>query len=575
VYKNIVIILISVLVAGVVVLGLGRMWPQSDATEGNREIYRRIEQAKPHLALAAKLLSGPVYKAEGKDETPPLAELTEADIIEPMPDAVNPKAWQAIADADTPLTEVLAEHPGADPKVRAVALQTLGEINRLKGAYHAERAAIARREAGVAFGLVDDALRTILLGQRAGERERMLAREMLEGASNEEIVRIRDEAAAARDAANARLAEIAAAVDALSGQINSLTVRIDELAEQEAALRRDSRTSRSAVEGQRLLNDALEIKAQIDQLKNEREDKNRQVELARQDQRRVRADIESLEARVVVAESALAERRDQSQAKRADIQDAAQVVATAESGLMSALEQLAAASQQAGEANSTAIGHFSEALSNAEQALGETGGGEVALLAGKARSLALVAKTRMADLALQSRLNGLAEAADKAYEGAVPAEVRTKLTGLQARIPNPTEQDHTTINELRDAADLFERVAKSARHEDRADYYGQLADVYFLLHQMTGEDSDRTKGEDRLREAKSRRGELAVDDPLRRMRPAGPVARPPAGPPDDEPSAEPPPDDEPPAEPSAGPPSDDESPAEPPAGPPSDEPAVE
>jgi len=547
VYKNIVIILVSVLVAGAIVLGLGRMWPQSDATEGNREIYRRIEQAKPHLALAAKLLSGSVYRTEGGEETSPLPALTEADIIEPMPDAVNPKAWQAIADADTPLSEVLADHPGADPKVRALALQTLGEINRLKGAYHAERAAIARREAGSAFGLVDDAFRTILLGQRAGERERMLAREMLEGASNEEIVRIRDEAAAARDAANARLAEIGAAVDAMSGQISSLTVRIDELAEQEAALRRDSRTSRSAVEGQRLLNDALEVKAQMDQLKNDREDKNRQVELARQDQRRVRADIESLEGRVVVAESALAERRDQSQAKSTDIQDAAQVVAAAESDLVSALEQLAAASRQAGEANSMGMGYFSEALSNAEQALGETGGGEVALLAGKARSLALVAKTRMADLALQNRLNGLAEATDRAYEGAVPAEVRTKLTALQARVGNLTEQDHTTINELRDAADLFERVAKSARREDRPDYYGQLADVYFLLHQMTGEDSDRTKGEDRLREAKSRRGELAVDDPLRRMQPAGAVARPPVGPP---------PDDEPPAEPPAEPPSD-------------------
>ena len=546
-YKNIVIILVSVLVAGAIVLGLGRMWPQSDATEGNREIYRRIEQAKPHLALAAKLLSGSVYRTEGGEETSPLPALTEADIIEPMPDAVNPKAWQAIADADTPLSEVLADHPGADPKVRALALQTLGEINRLKGAYHAERAAIARREAGSAFGLVDDAFRTILLGQRAGERERMLAREMLEGASNEEIVRIRDEAAAARDAANARLAEIGAAVDAMSGQISSLTVRIDELAEQEAALRRDSRTSRSAVEGQRLLNDALEVKAQMDQLKNDREDKNRQVELARQDQRRVRADIESLEGRVVVAESALAERRDQSQAKSTDIQDAAQVVAAAESDLVSALEQLAAASRQAGEANSMGMGYFSEALSNAEQALGETGGGEVALLAGKARSLALVAKTRMADLALQNRLNGLAEATDRAYEGAVPAEVRTKLTALQARVGNLTEQDHTTINELRDAADLFERVAKSARREDRPDYYGQLADVYFLLHQMTGEDSDRTKGEDRLREAKSRRGELAVDDPLRRMQPAGAVARPPVGPP---------PDDEPPAEPPAEPPSD-------------------
>ena len=521
--KNIVIILVSVLVAGGVVFSLGRIWPQSDATEGNGQIHAAIEQAKPHLARAAGLLNAPVYRTEDSDDTPPLAQLTEADRIVPMPGAVNPKAWTAMAEIDAPLTDVLAKHPGADPQVRALGLQMLGDINKLKGDYHAAVAAFAQRGANVELGLAEDACQIISLGTQSREHHRMLARETLEGPSSSEISRIRDEAVAARDTAGARLAEILAAIEGLTGEVDSLTARINELAEQEADLRQDSRTHASALDSQRLMNEALDVKAQIDQAKNEREDKGRQIELARQDQRLVESDLQSQTDRVAVAEAALEERRALSQAKSADIEDAAQVVSVAEGELMAAIDRLIAAGTASGEANATAIEYFLKALSNADQALKETGGGETSLLAWKAQSLALLAKTRMDDRALQVELNRLGELADKAYAGAVPAAVSAKLATLQGRIADPAAQDQTTLDELQDAADLLERVVKAARRDDRADYYGQLAGVYFLRYRMTGDDADRSKGEDRLRSAKSTHGEMPIDDPLRRMQPVAPL----------------------------------------------------
>ena len=518
-HKNIVIILVSVLVVGGLVLCLGRIWPQPPAREAGQEIYRQIEQARHQWRQARDLLAVPVYEGP-----------TETDEITPLPDAVNPKVWTVIEHADEALAETLRQRPEADAGTRSMGFQMLAEINKLKGAYHAERAAIARRTADADFRAADDELGSIVFGRGAVEYQQMLARNALEGVSNEEVVSIRDQTTASLQTANDSLTEIMAALDELQQGVTLRTNRINELAVEEMNLRGQSRVSSSAVESRDLLKMAHQIKAQMNELANEVDELDRTIDLARQHERLIRKEIESLNNHLAAAENTLAARRGQAQEMTAEGERIAQVVSVAEEEMIAALRELQAHCDQAREANLEALTYYGKALDNVVQALRETGGGDPVLLARKAQLLALIAKTRMTDRDLQQRLDMLAEQVAHPYGETVPSEMATELAGVRDHVADAAEEDTATVSELGEARDLLERVSSSARGGQRANYLGQLAKVYFLLYEMTGKDSDRTQGEQRLLDARGARETPLPDDPLDLIQPIGTPVEPPVEP---------------------------------------------
>lgn len=522
--KNVAIVAISAVLAGGVIFYLGHISPASDLRVGTREIYEQRAPARRQLDEAAMLMDAPVYRVEGAPETPPLPRLVATDRIIPESDAVNPKAWTAIESADVLLAKAMADHPDADKAVRSLGWQLLAEINKLKGGYHDERAAIARRNANAVLALVDETLETVALGRGSAELQESLVDSRLRGPGNNEVVGMRQQAADAGREAKGELARVVAAIDGLRDDIKAADVRIDGLAAEELALRQQSQAHPSAVESSALLQEVLVVVGQIDELKNVIVAKNAEILLAEQQEELLHVKVEAADGRFQAAGELLARWARHAESDTTDIQRPMKVVAAAEKRLVVALADLAATGQEASEANVEATKYFHKALANIDRALDEIGNGDMLLVATKAQLLALSGKTRMDNLILAGRVDSLVDLAAESYgEAEVSRNVSEGIAVAQASVASPDGEGEIMINELRDSVELFERVVESVSNEKQANYNGQLAVVYFMLFQNTGKETDRSNGEKRLADAKRLRGKLPINHPLGRIElPLGP-----------------------------------------------------
>jgi len=524
--NNILIVLISAFAIVALIFCLAYVWPESGRHQGTRDIYNRIQQAKLLWRQAQVLLRDPVYTIKplggeapepGAEDTPPMRRLTATDEVLPMPDAVNPKAWQLIAHADMPLAEALAMYPQADPAMRAQALDMLAAINETKGAYHAERAAIARRQADLDFLLIDDILWSIDVGIRAMAYQEMLAHNALEGMTHDQVVSIREKTSASLEMATDELNQAKTEEQDLRQQVDQMVADKMRLAEEAEKLRNDSKNIDLPAERRRdLLTSALGIETQINEIEIELDNLARAIEFAQHRQALAQTNVDGLTRRIEQVDVVLSEHSGEAENKQSQAEIIRQDITKAQQELRATVEQLQVHCDLTRQANAEAIGFYLKALGYVDQALSEAGGDERWMQGRKGQLLAMTAKAKMDDREVQGRLDAMVKLAHLVYVQDVPQEIAGQLAQVQAYTDDPAAADSEILDKLRDAADSLER-ALPPRGPERPAYLGQLADVYFMLYQITADDSDRSKAEDRLRDARAERKEELITDPLNRI----------------------------------------------------------
>lgn len=457
--------------------------------EAGRKILDEVDIATRRYDRALSLLANPVFKAKGEFPPTPLAaepggappRYEKADIEIVHPETVNPKALDALKQAETGLAKVLAENEALAPKAeKALAHLILARLKSLKGYYFAAKANLAR---GRALGAIAQAEPTTT--EVKTHVAMINYHKTVVGLSNQDIEQLIAKAEKDLVAWNAELKEVNTKLTAIKAEKQRL------LAENQARMAeaRKKRVASRLANGQKsldLLNEALAIEEETNRAVSRVdivEAETVSLNVARGD---VVVRVASAKQRITVAQDILKGRKQNTGQDRDELEKIARSLAV----VLKRLEEqagmigencatAAAAEKQADEAYRQAREHLESSRSfpsaKAHEAMAE-----------EADVLMSTGRLAAARLELHVRATRLVGRVKKLWPQAAPDRKAPQIVDrIAAYLAEPDNVRKDGEKDFRKAADLYKRAGANMERHLKWVYKGQEAGAYIALYYLT------------------------------------------------------------------------------------------
>jgi hypothetical protein len=499
----------SVLLACLVVLPLAAGCADSEQRTANKNLVDAIERAQRLYDRGLALLANPVLKTgekylpinPGEDKTP-VGQEPDVQII---PNAVNPKALDALKEAETCLTEAIRDNTAAAGAAeKALASLTLGRVTNAKAYLFTTVAAIHR---GKAAGLVPAAEQSEW--QTKTHLSLVNYHGQLAGVSSKDIQKVIDEATAQKQKAAAEAKDSKGKLEANATKKAQLLKSNQDRMEKARKIRVESRR----ITGQKsldMLNQALEIEAAVNKDRRlvdaaEAETLALKVALADQELR-----LDSADQLLKAAEEILAGRKDATGKAKTELDAANAELAKILKTLEKVAGRIDAECTAAAAAETKAMAAFDAARALLVAGRAYPPHKAKVALADEADLLVERGKLSSARLGLQKRLTALVGKLTKAWPQ-MPggAEAPAVVKKLQGYVPKPDDVKELAVKDLREAVDLYRRAVKSMKKEQQGMTHGSIAATYLLLYNLTGNSGDKSNAAEALGNAGS--GSLIKD----------------------------------------------------------------
>jgi hypothetical protein len=510
----------------VLVLGLALLAGCSDNSQeqASSNIREQVAQSQQLFERAVWLMSAPVMVVDG--ETAPVMQPGDAPVTVLPPDAVNPKALDALEAAENGLVEVLnANADAASRESQAMGHFLLGRIEALKANYYRQLASQARN---AAVDLITD-------GQGWAASLRMQADSIklynqLAAQSTQDVQQVMAQAKAAAAEASKNAENLSGQIDKLQAERAELMTRRSELMAQASDLKRKARLA-AGDEGLEMVDRAVGLQEQAQTAERRISAIDQQLESLAVEQATQQLAAVSAESRLELASAVIDAREKAASAidrgmvirpgeQRAVVRDnggEGMVVVPGRADLQARLaetrKQLAELSQKAGEAFQAAAEYEVEALNVYQPAVAQLRKAESlyasldddqneALMAfQRAETLMSRADMQLDRLTADAQAEKFAQEVREAFEAAggdLPTEALTTITGYV--------DGETVKGEAIETVEEVEQIHATGvlarfRGNTKWLYQGQLGAAYLRLYRITGEQRYRADAQRVLSEA--------------------------------------------------------------------------
>lgn len=475
---------------------------ESDSRQASETLSQAVTEAQTLLNKGVALLASPPYRIDGQRTplTRPAAPAEDVK-IDPLPDRpVNPAALDTLDDARSRLAAAINDNAAAPERVRAIARQTLGEIEAVIARYHQKIVDAAERDMGRLIERAQGDIGVMGVQARLLEQYDTLIAAPPE-AANDLLGRARqrrDELAGQIEARQQRIEE-------LTEQRDALVDRSNELAQKTSEMKTESRfvTGR---EGLAMLEKALETQSQINDILSQIADREYTIESLRIEVNSLQVAKSQAEALLQTAQSMVGQHDEFVERLTAQREQLAAGMAETRKDLETALSELASTIGSAAEQAAGARSSYDDSTKDLEAAQDLWPDPEPSAVAGSATAdvLLTLANFNAGALTTQKRLSALQASLTSLWETLPGAgDLPPGADALGTYADDPQQLRDTAADQYTRAAELYEQVQRRVDRDVRWVYQGQQAAAWVGLYGLTGDAEARSKARAALDEALS------------------------------------------------------------------------
>ena len=511
------------------------LWPTDETRHAGKELLASSDVAHRLWLRASALLGNPDYMDSAGDISPLPKPLSDDEDVRLIPVGMpNPKALEALKQAETQLAEALDRFPNAGAEEREMALRVMARIKALKGFYY-------RMEAQVTRARMPDREASDPAGGQPGVYQAItLATVLAETAYRQGRLVVAYEAVALADAAtlasmeaqtDADQREVAAQIEqhdrdiaAREMTIVSYRSQIADLEAQALDLRTASIGAPTAPEMKVLANQSLEAKAKAHELSNLVTEETRQIELVAEQRADLAIRRDTGQQHLAVIRSALAEHEVGTEAYRQQAETAREDLAATLAALRDGIATATELAQQASEQEALAAESYGEALTSLESADQLTGDRLPGALSDEADVRMHLAAIFIGQVQLQKRMDRFAGHVKWCYNS-LPESIRRSEgePSAPAYLTDRSKAGTLARQELSLAAELYQQAADQAESAHRWVYQGQVAAAYFGMYQLSGSVDDLADAEEAQENAVAGREGSGLVAPIVKMTAVAPA----------------------------------------------------
>lgn len=468
--------------------------------ESDSELVQATEKARRLFDKACSHLKDPVYKV-GQEYAPlpTVVKISDPCALQLVPpETLNPRAWNALSQAERELAAALGAAGEAPPAERASAQAMLGRVHAMRGYHLSIQAAQARQGVeSVLAELEQAAVDMADHGKRVASCDKLLA------GSDDALAQMATRAAADATAATTKIGEINKKIVGLEKDKAALQAVNDKLLAEARKLRVQSQLA-PAMKGVELFDQALAKESQATKNAVKISEFEDAAEAMKKQLTGLKQDLAAAQQRKAAADKIAADRKARKQQLQKKREEFVKLVADSQQkveGLAGKVVELCQASGGVSAIEKRAIEAYENANKQYEAAIGQRQPVKPALAALHGDVLMARGHLRARSLNLQRRLADVEGQVKKLWSSLpIPSEAPPVIAKLPGYLPEAEKAKEDAKRDFRWAAKHYEKALRPVPGRLKWAYRLQIASAYGELYRLSQDDQDRKDGRKFLKE---------------------------------------------------------------------------